>query len=106
MTRSAAKILNKINISANYCNLENSKILFLFNREGKLSKDTIQKIVQTFAKKAGIKKRVYPHLLRHSFVTLLLESGTELEIIQKILGHSNLKTTQISTRISQASVKI
>lgn len=85
-------------------NLE-EEILFPSNRGGKLTKDTIQKIVQNSAKKAGIKKRVYPHLLRHSFATHLLEQGTDLRIIQKLLGHSDLKTTQIYTQISQASIK-
>jgi len=89
----------------NYCKLINSEILFQSNRGGKLSKDTIQKIVQNSAKKAGIKKRVYPHLLRHSFATHLLEQGTDLRIIQKLLGHSDIKTTQIYTQISQASIK-
>lgn len=89
----------------NYCKLYNSKILFPSNRGGELTKDTIQKIVQNSAKKAGIKKRVYPHLLRHSFATHMLEQGTDLRIIQKLLGHSDIKTTQIYTHISQASLK-
>jgi len=89
----------------NYSNLLNHDILFPSNRGGKLTKDTIQKIVQTSARKAGITKRVYPHLLRHSFATHLLEQGTDLRIIQKLLGHSDIKTTQIYTQISQASIK-
>jgi len=89
----------------NYCVLDSGSYLFESNRGGKLTKDTIQKIVQNSAKKAKIRKRVYPHLLRHSFATHLLEQGTDLRIIQKLLGHSNIKTTQIYTQISQASIK-
>jgi site-specific recombinase XerD len=88
-----------------YLKLENSLIVFQSNRGGKLNKKTILKIVKNAAKKAKIKKRVYPHLLRHSFATHLLEAGTDLRIIQKLLGHSDIKTTQIYTQISQASIK-
>ncbi len=88
-----------------FCNLTGTEILFPSARSGKLTKKTITKIVQNSAKKAGIKKRVYPHLLRHSFATHLLEQGTDLRIIQKLLGHSDIKTTQIYTQISQASIK-
>jgi integrase/recombinase XerD len=88
-----------------YSELENSEILFPSNRGGKLTPATIQAILKNSAKKAGIKKRVYPHLLRHSFATHLLENGTDLRIIQKLLGHSDIKTTQIYTQISHASIK-
>ena len=88
-----------------YLKLNKHNTLFPSNRGGKLTKDTIQKIVQNSAKRAGIKKRVYPHLLRHSFATHLLEQGTDLRMIQKLLGHSDIKTTQIYTQISQASIK-
>ncbi len=88
-----------------YAKLNKTEYLFESNRGGKLTKKTIAKIVQNSGKKSEIKKRVYPHLLRHSFATHLLEQGTDLRIIQKLLGHSDIKTTQIYTRISQASIK-
>ena len=89
----------------NYCYLSDSDILFPSNRGGKLTTATIQAILKNSSKKSGIEKRVYPHLLRHSFATHLLESGTDLKIIQKVLGHADIKTTQIYTQISQASIK-
>lgn len=88
-----------------YYDLNEFKILFPSARGGKLTTATIQAILKNSGKKSGIKKRVYPHLLRHSFATHLLESGVDLRIIQKLLGHSSIKTTQIYTQISQASIK-
>ena len=88
-----------------YCKLEESDMLFPSNRGGKLATATIQAIVEKSAKKAGIAKRVHPHLLRHSFATHLLEQGTDLRIIQRLLGHSDIKTTQMYTQISQQSIK-
>ena len=79
--------------------------MFESQRGGGLTTATIQAILKNSGKKAGIQKRVYPHLLRHSFATHLLESGVDLRIIQKILGHADIKTTQMYTQISQASIK-
>jgi site-specific recombinase XerD len=100
------KIPDSINEElSNYYNLLSEKELFPSNRGGKLTTATIQAIVENTAKKAGITKEVYPHLLRHSFATHLLEAGTDLRVIQKLLGHSDIKTTQIYTQISQQSIK-
>jgi integrase/recombinase XerD len=100
------KIPNSLkNELTHYVMLINVEILFPSQRGSKLTKKTIQKIVQNAARKAEIKKRVYPHLLRHSFATHLLEQGTDLRVIQKLLGHSDVRTTQIYTQISQASIK-
>lgn len=64
-----------------------------------------QKVVKDAAKRAGIKKRVFCHALRSSFATHLLENGTDIRIIQELLGHSDLSTTQIYTKVSTQQLK-
>ncbi|MBR9691527.1 tyrosine-type recombinase/integrase [Candidatus Woesearchaeota archaeon] len=75
------------------------------NPEKHLSIRQAQKIIQKTANKAGIKKRVFCHALRSSFATHLLESGVDIRVIQELLGHSNLQTTQRYTKVSTEQIK-
>lgn len=80
-------------------------LIFLAQRGKKYNKRTIQQMVKNAAKKAGIKKGVTPHTLRHSFATHLLEGGADIRYIQKLLGHKNLQTTQIYTHVANKDIK-
>ncbi len=79
--------------------------LFETNRHLPYSPRRIQQIVKATAEQAKIKKRVYPHLLRHSVATTLLERGMPIEQIQKFLGHAKLETTQVYAESTPEMIK-
>lgn len=74
-------------------------------RNKKYDKRTIQQVIKSMAKKARINKKVSPNTLRHSFATHLLEAGADIHYIQQLLGHKNLQTTQIYTRVANKDIK-
>jgi integrase/recombinase XerC len=73
--------------------------LFVGQRGGRVAARTIQQRLSKLAKEKGISQRVYPHLLRHSFASHLLESSGNLRAVQEMLGHENVSTTQIYTHL-------
>ncbi|MBN1156462.1 tyrosine-type recombinase/integrase [Candidatus Woesearchaeota archaeon] len=79
--------------------------VFLTNRDGKYTQRTIQKIIENAAIKTGIRKNITPHTLRHSFATHLLEKGTDIRYIRDLLGHSDISTTLIYTKVSNKDIR-
>lgn len=82
-----------------------SDYVFCSKTGSPLSVDTIQKFLKVSAKKAGLAKKISPHKLRHSFATSLLESDVNIRYIQQLLGHANLNTTQIYTKVNTNKLK-
>lgn len=83
----------------------NSQAVFVSARGEKLSRQRVWQMLRRLAVKAGVAKRITPHLFRHSFATHLLERGADLRSVQTMLGHSDVSTTQIYTHVSATHLK-
>jgi len=82
-----------------------SNALFVNRYGGRLPERRIQRILEKYADRAVLGKRVHPHMLRHTFATHLLDGGADLRVVQELLGHADLSSTQIYTHVTKSQAK-
>jgi integrase/recombinase XerC len=82
-----------------------SSTLFVNRYGGRLPERRVQRILEKYTRIAGMAKRVHPHMLRHTFATHLLDGGADLRVVQELLGHAALSSTQIYTHVTKSQAK-
>jgi integrase/recombinase XerD len=75
--------------------------VFLSVRGGRMSRQAAWAMLQTYGERCGLGERLSPHVLRHSCATHLLDHGADLRVVQELLGHASISTTQVYTQVSQ-----
>ena len=81
--------------SKNKVKIEKSGYFLINKRGNRFTEQSIRIMIKKYSRKAGIRRNITPHMFRHSFATYLIEEGMDITCVQKILGHSSIKTTQI-----------
>lgn len=88
-----------------YTSKLSGQAVFLNYKGGRLTERWLQKLLLKYAHNAGLLKKVHPHILRHTFATHLLDGGADLRVVQDLLGHASLSTTQIYTHVTQTQAR-
>lgn len=86
--------------------LKEMDTFFLSPRGGVLSRQNVWKMLKSYTKKAGIKRSVWPHMIRHSFATHILRNGADLRAVQELLGHRSISTTEVYTHLDIENLKL
>jgi len=79
--------------------------IFISRQGERLIERRVQKILEKYARIAGIERRVHPHMLRHTFATHMLDGGADLRVVQELLGHADLSSTQVYTHVSKSQAR-
>jgi len=88
-------------VPARWARRDDSEAVFLNQRGGRMTRQSAWAVVRGYGEAAGLRRQLSPHVLRHSCATHLLDHGADLRIVQEMLGHASISTTQIYTKVSQ-----